>query len=105
MREQANEYMARPRHKKYVVLDPEKFRYADKLRQRQRTKSGCNAIILVDCNTNLSLIPVDTQLTTPLVPRVNFWEIHLKNNGKYGQYGKKDVEKLAKTLDAVAYMC
>ena len=72
MREQANEYMARPRHKKYVVLDPEKFRYADKLRQRQRTKSGCNAIILVDCNTNLSLIPVDTQLTTPLVPRVKF---------------------------------
>ena len=105
MREQANEYMARPRHKKYVVLDPEKFRYADKLRLRQRTKSGCNAIILVDCNTNLSLIPVDTQLTTPLVPRVNFWEIHLKNDGKYGQYGEKDVEKLAKTLDAVAYMC
>ena len=97
--------MARPRHKKYVVLDPAKFRYADKLRQRQRTKSGCNAIILVDCNTKLSLIPVDTHLTTPLVPRVNFWEIHFKKNGKYGEYGEKDIEKLAKTLDAVAYMC
>lgn len=97
--------MARPRHKKYVVLDPAKFRYADKLRQRQRTKSGCNAIILVDCNTNLSLIPVDTQLTTPLTPRVNFWEIHLKKNGKYGQYGEEQVKKLAKRLDAVAYMC
>ena len=97
--------MARPRHKKYVVLDPAKFRYADKLRQRQRTKSGCNAIILVDCNTNLSLIPVDTQLTTPLTPRVNFWEIHLKKNGKYGEYGEEQVKKLAKRLDAVAYMC
>mgnify|MGYP001158407305 FL=1 len=97
--------MVRPKHKKYVVLDPAKFRYAEKLRNRNRTKSGCSAIILVDCNTNLSLIPVDTHLTTPLVPRVNFWEIHFKKNGKYGEYGEKDIEKLAKTLDAVAYMC
>ena len=97
--------MARPKHKKYVVLDPAKFQYADKLRQRQRTKSGCNAIILVDSKCNLSLIPEDIELTTPMKPRVNFWEIHLKNNGKYGQYGEKDVEKLAKRLDAVAYMC
>jgi hypothetical protein len=38
-------------------------------------------------------------------PRVNFWEIHLKNNGKYGGYGEEQVKKLAKRLDAVAYMC
>ena len=90
---------------KYKVLDPAKFKYADKLRQRQRTKSGCNAIILVDSKTNLSLIPVDVELTTPMKPRVNFWEIHLKNNGKYGGYGEEQVKKLAKRLDAVAYMC
>ena len=94
-----------PRQNKYTVLDPDRFKYADKLRQRQRLKSGSSAIILVDCNTNLSLIPVDTQLTTPLVPRVNFWEIHLKKNGKYGEYGEEDIKKLAKRLDAVAYMC
>jgi hypothetical protein len=90
---------------KYKVLDPAKFKYADKLRQRQRTKSGCSAIILVDSKTNLSLIPVDVELTTPMKPRVNFWEIHLKNNGKYGGYGEEQVKKLAKRLDAVAYMC
>mgnify|MGYP001200747400 CR=1 FL=1 len=97
--------MVRPKHKKYVILDPVKFQYADKLRQRQRTKSGCNAIILVDTTCNLSLIPEDIELTTPMKPRVNFWEIHLKNNGKYGQYGEEQVKKLAKRLDAVAYMC
>ena len=90
---------------KYKVLDPAKFKYADKLRQRQRTKSGCSAIILVDSKTNLSLIPVDVELTTPMKPRVNFWEIHLKKDGKYGQYGEKDIKKLAKRLDAVAFMC
>ena len=90
---------------RYKVLDPAKFKYADKLRQRQRTKSGCSAIILVDSKTNLSLIPVDVELTTPMKPRVNFWEIHLKNNGKYGGYGEEQVKKLAKRLDAVAYMC
>ncbi len=90
---------------KYRILNKEKFQYADKLRHRQRTKSGCSAIILVDSKTNLSLIPVDVQLTTPMIPRVNFWEIHLPNKGKYGQYGEKDIKKLAKTLDAVAYMC
>ena len=90
---------------KYKVLDPAKFKYADKLRQRQRTKSGCSAIKLVDSKTNLSLIPVDVELTTPMKPRVNFWEIHLKNNGKYGGYGEEQVKKLAKRLDAVAYMC
>ena len=90
---------------KYKVLDPAKFKYAHNLRQRQRTKSGCSAIILVDSKTNLSLIPVDVELTTPMKPRVNFWEIHLKNNGKYGGYGEEQVKKLAKRLDAVAYMC
>ncbi len=91
-----------PRQHKYTVLDPDRFKYADKLRQRQRLKSGSSAIILVDCNTDLSLIPTNTQLTTPMVPKVNFWEIHF---GKNGNYGEEDIKKLAKRLDAVAYMC
>ena len=90
---------------KYTVLNPDKFKYANKLKQRQRLKSGSNAIILVDCNADLSLIPAGVTITTPLVPRINFWEIHLKNNGKYGGYGEENIKKLAKRLDAVAFMC
>ena len=87
---------------KYTVLDPAKFKYANKLRQRQRLKSGSNAIILVDCNADLSLIPAGVTITTPLVPRINFWEIHF---GKNGEYGEENIKKLAKRLDAVAFMC
>ena len=90
---------------RYKVLDPAKFKYAEKLRNRTRPKANHVGIILVDSSCNLKYIPEDATLTTPLTPRVNFWEIHLKNNGKYGQYGEENIKKLAKTLDAVAYMC
>ena len=87
---------------KYTVLNPDKFKYANKLKQRQRLKSGSNAIILVDCNADLSLIPAGVTITTPLVPRINFWEIHF---GKNAEYGEENIKKLAKRLDAVAFMC
>ncbi len=87
---------------KYTVLNPDKFQYANKLRTRQRLKSGSNAIILVDCDADLSLIPPNVTLTTPLVPRINFWEIHFNKNSDFSE---ENVKKLAKRLDAVAFMC
>jgi hypothetical protein len=89
----------------YKVLDIEKFKYADKLRNRKTPKANHTAIILVDSSCNIQFIPADATLTTPMTPRVNFWEIHLKKDGQYGQYGEKNIEKLAKRLDAVAFMC
>ena len=86
----------------YTILNPDKFKYAGmRIRNRRRPLNGRDGTIMVDSTVNLKLIPTDAIITTPLALRVSFWEIHF---GKDGEYGKKDVEKLAKRLDAVAFM-
>ena len=86
----------------YTVLDKEKFKYAgQRIKNRKKPLQGRDATIIVDNDCNLKFVPANAIITTPLAQKTNFWEIHF---GKNGEYGKKDIEKLAKRLDAVAYM-
>jgi|TARA_Y100000289_G_scaffold13059_1_gene12194 hypothetical protein len=85
----------------YKVLDPAKFKYAgQRIKNRKKPLQGRDATIIVDPKVNMQLIPVNSIITTPLAQRTNYWEIHF---GKNGEYGIKDVEKLAIELDAIAY--
>jgi len=89
---------------KYTVLNPDKFKYAgQRIKNRKQPLNGRDGTIIVDSTANLKLIPTNAILTTPLgsKSRVSFWEIHF---GKNGEYTKEKVEKLAKRLDAVAFM-
>ncbi len=88
--------------KKYTVLNPDKFKYAGaRIKNRKQPLNGRDGTIIVDPAVNMQLIPTNAIITTTLTPRVSFWEIHF---GKNGEYGEKDIEKLAKRLDAVAFM-
>lgn len=87
---------------KYTILNKDKFKYAGiRIKNRKQPLQGRDGTIIVDPTVDLSLIPTNAIITTSLTPRVSFWEIHF---GKDGEYGKKDIEKLAKRLDAVAFM-
>lgn len=89
----------------YKILNKEKFRYAKKLRHRREKLKHTVGHILIPSNTSLQKIPANVQLSTNLVERANYWEILIPKNGEFGEYGEKDVKKLAKTLDAIAYLC
>tara|TARA_R100001086_G_C11838621_1_gene258501 strand:+ start:147 stop:416 length:270 start_codon:yes stop_codon:yes gene_type:complete len=87
---------------KYTILNPDKFKYAgQRIKNRKQPLNGRDATIIVDTTVNMKLIPTDAILTTPLSNRVSFWEIHF---GKNGEYSKEKIKKLAKRLDAVAFM-
>tara|TARA_R100000734_G_C3261186_1_gene59836 strand:+ start:323 stop:595 length:273 start_codon:yes stop_codon:yes gene_type:complete len=88
----------------YKVLDKEKFRYAGRLKIRKGALKHSSGHILISSSTDLSKIPPNVQLITTLVDKVNYWEIILPKNGEFGNYGAKDVEELAKKMDAVAYI-
>ena len=60
-----------------------------------RNHSHC---ILVKSSVDLKLIPENSLLTSPLKNECNVWELHLPKDFN------KSVKKVAKTLDAVAYL-
>jgi len=90
----------------YIPLDKKKFRYAKtKLKSRKSPLKHTAGHILVTSDVDISKIPANVDISTTLVERVNLWEIQLPKKGGFGDYGKKDVKNLAKTLDAVAFLC
>ena len=89
----------------YTVLDKEKFKHAkSKLKQRKKPLKHTVVHILVTSDVDITKIPENVDISTTLVEKTNLWEIILPKKGGFGDYGKKDIEKLAKRLDAVAYM-
>ena len=84
---------------KYTVLNPELFKKLNyRMQSRNRPSTNRSHCILVKSSVDLSLIPENSLLSTPMKNDCNVWELHLPKDFK------KDVKKLSKRLDAVAYL-
>lgn len=80
----------------YVVLDiPTMMKTKTPTRKRTKPISGYKSTLLLRPGTNLDLIPAGSEIRYTH----GSWEVHMPITNK------KIVEKLAKVLDAIAYMC
>ena len=82
----------------YTILDVERYRKLKWRKQRDKRLKGSGGLILVDHTCNIRYIPEGSILRTSASPRQNMWEINLPEDFN------KSVKKVAKTLDAIAYM-
>lgn len=80
----------------YIVLDvPTMMKASTHTRRRQKPIKGYNSTLLLKPGTEINLIPPGSELRYAY----GSWEVHMPLSNK------KIVEKMAKTLDAIAYMC
>lgn len=79
----------------YVILDTEEMaKTKHPIRRRQKPIKGYGSTLLVRPGTKLDLIPPGSEIRFAY----GSWEIHMPIDNK------KIVEKMAKVLDAIAYM-
>jgi hypothetical protein len=82
----------------YTILDEARYKKLKWRKQRDKRLKGSGGLILVDHTCNMRYIPEGSILRTTASPRQNMWEINLPEDFN------KSVKKVAKTLDAIAYM-
>lgn len=82
----------------YTVLDVERYKKLKWRKQRDKRLKGSGGHILVDNSCNMRYIPEGSIIKASISPRQNLWEINLPEDFN------KSVKKVAKTLDAIAYM-
>jgi hypothetical protein len=80
----------------YIVLDvPTMMKTSTQTRRRQKPIRGYNSTLLLRPGTDIQHIPPGSEIRYAN----GSWEVHTPIANK------KIVENMAKTLDAVAYMC
>jgi len=83
----------------YIVLDTEKFTtLPHRIKTKKHPKLETGGRLLITKDTSLELIPENSHLTHAVWFRQNVWELNLPKDYN------KSVKKLAKRLDAIAYM-
>jgi len=82
----------------YTILDEERYKKLKWRKTRAYRLKGSGGLILVDHTCNLKYIPEGSLIKTTTSPRQNMWEINLPEDFN------KSVKKVAKTLDAIAYL-